>query len=121
MNRPVHFEIPAGDGPRIREFYTKVFGWQFRKYEGPGEYWLIHTGEGPGIDGGLMPRREPGGLTVNTMDVESVDDAVKKVLDGGGTLAVAKIAIPGIGWLAYCKDPEGTLFGLMQNDPSAQR
>ena len=100
MNRPVHFEIPAGDVARIQQFYTNVIGWHFHKWEGPGDYWLIHTGDGPGINGGLMPRREPGGLTVNTTDVESVDAAVKKVLDGGGTLAVAKIAIPGMGWLA---------------------
>lgn len=28
-------------------------------------------------------------------------------------------AIPGVGWLAYAKDPEGTIFGMMQSDPSA--
>ena len=29
-------------------------------------------------------------------------------------------AIPGVGWLAYCKDTEGHIFGMMQNDPSAK-
>jgi predicted enzyme related to lactoylglutathione lyase len=27
--------------------------------------------------------------------------------------------IPGMGWLAYCKDTEGNIFGMMQNDPNA--
>jgi predicted enzyme related to lactoylglutathione lyase len=27
--------------------------------------------------------------------------------------------IPGVGWLAYCKDTEGNIFGLMQADPKA--
>lgn len=30
------------------------------------------------------------------------------------------MAIPGIGWLAYCTDPEGNTFGIMQNDPKAR-
>jgi predicted enzyme related to lactoylglutathione lyase len=28
--------------------------------------------------------------------------------------------VPGVGWLAYCKDPEGNIFGVMQNDPSVK-
>jgi predicted enzyme related to lactoylglutathione lyase len=29
------------------------------------------------------------------------------------------MAIPGVGWLAYCIDPDGNTFGIMQNDPKA--
>jgi predicted enzyme related to lactoylglutathione lyase len=28
--------------------------------------------------------------------------------------------IPGVGWLAYAKDTEGNLFGLMQPDPATR-
>jgi predicted enzyme related to lactoylglutathione lyase len=27
--------------------------------------------------------------------------------------------IPGVGWLAYIKDPDGNIIGLMQPDPKA--
>jgi predicted enzyme related to lactoylglutathione lyase len=27
--------------------------------------------------------------------------------------------VPGIGWLAYLKDTEGNVFGVMQPDPAA--
>jgi predicted enzyme related to lactoylglutathione lyase len=27
--------------------------------------------------------------------------------------------IPGMGWLAYVKDTEGNIFGMMQSDPAA--
>ena len=27
---------------------------------------------------------------------------------------------PEMGWLVYCKDTEGNIFGMMQNDPNAQ-
>jgi hypothetical protein len=29
------------------------------------------------------------------------------------------MAIPGVGWLAYCRDTEGTVFGTMEPDDSA--
>jgi predicted enzyme related to lactoylglutathione lyase len=41
------------------------------------------------------------------------------VVANGGAVAVPKMAIPGVGWLAYCTDPEGNIFGLMQDDPNA--
>jgi hypothetical protein len=28
--------------------------------------------------------------------------------------------IPGIGWLAYCTDPEGNTFGILEGDPAAK-
>ncbi len=61
MPRPIHFEIHAADPQRAIAFYQKLFGWQFTAWEGPMPYWVIKTGDGPGIDGGLLPRR--GGLT----------------------------------------------------------
>ena len=39
---------------------------------------------------------------------------------GGGTLALTKMAIPHVGWVAYVKDPDGNIFGLHQADPSAR-
>ena len=37
----------------------------------------------------------------------------------GGSVAVPLSAVPGIGWLAYVKDPDGNILGLMQSDPAA--
>ena len=66
-----------------------------------------------------MPRRDPAQPCVNTMGVEDVDAIVTKILALGGTIAVPKMAIPGVGWLAYCKDLDGHIFGVMQSDESA--
>jgi uncharacterized protein len=51
--------------------------------------------------------------------VPSVDESVASALAHGGSIALPKMPIPGVGWLAYCKDTEGNIFGVMQNDPSA--
>ena len=37
----------------------------------------------------------------------------------GGTLALPKMPVPGIGWLAYMKDTEGNIFGMIQADTAA--
>ncbi len=121
MPRPIHFEIPADDPDRAIRFYETVFGWKFEKWEGPMPYWLITTGPGdqPGINGGLMPRRDPAQPCVNTMDVADVDASAAAVERSGGQVVVPKMPVPGIGWLVYCKDTEGHIFGMMQNDQNA--
>ena len=121
MPRPIHFEIPAENPERAMEFYSSIFGWKFSKWDGPMDYWVISTGQTgePGIDGGLMPRRDPNQPCVNTIAVSSVDDSLRAVEKGGGVCVVPKMAIPGVGWLAYCKDTEGHIFGIMHSDTTA--
>ena len=122
MPRPIHFEIPAENPQRAIGFYSSVFGWKFTKWDGPMDYWIISTGAAPepGIDGGLLPRRDPNQPCVNTVGVANLDESVASVEAHGGSIAVPKMAIPGVGWLAYCKDTEGHIFGMMQSDPSAK-
>ena len=122
MPRVIHFEIEAENPERAIKFYQEVFAWKAEKWEGPVEYWLITTGkeDEPGIDGGLSRRTEAYPSTVNTIAVPSVDEYVKKVERAGGTLVRPKMAVPGVGWMAYFKDPEGNLFGMMETDESAR-
>jgi uncharacterized protein len=120
MARVVHFEITADEPQRAIDFYTRVFDWQTQKWDGPQDYWLLMTGEGQGINGGLMKRVPEFPGTVNSIDVTSVDDYVAKVTENGGTVFMPKIAIPGVGYLAYCTDTEGNIFGIIQADPSAR-
>jgi predicted enzyme related to lactoylglutathione lyase len=120
MPRPIHFEFSAQDPERAVEFYKNVFGWTIQKWDGPAEYWLISTGEGPGIDGGIMRAQEGQASTINTIDVEDLDAACEKVVASGGQIIMPRMAVPGVGYMAYCVDTEGVQFGLMQNDPNAQ-
>lgn len=129
MPRPIHFEIHASDPERVQHFYAKLFGWQFQKWDGPWEYWLVTTGpdSAMGINGGLLRRQGPPpveGQAVNasvcTVGIDDLDGALAKVGGLGGTMAVPKMPIQGMGWLAYVKDPDGNLVGMMQMDPSAK-
>ena len=55
-----------------------------------------------------------------TVDVPAVDDYTRRAVEAGGQVCKAKMAVPGVGWLADRKDTEGNIFGLMQADPTAQ-
>jgi len=128
MSRVVHFEIHAANPERAAVFYTAVFGWAIKKWEGPVDYWLVTTGptDQRGIDGGLLIRRgaapaegQPVNAYVCTIGVASVDDTLATVKASGGTIALEKMPVPGIGWLAYAKDTEGNIFGVLQPDQTA--
>lgn len=122
MPRPIHFEIPADDPQRAVDFYSKALGWKFTRWDGPMEYWVISTGPSgePGIDGGLLRRSAPNQPCVNTVGVENLDRTLESVLSNGGSMALPKMPVPGVGWLAYCKDTEGHIFGLMQADATVE-
>lgn len=127
MPRVVHFEIHAGEPERAINFYQTLFGWTFQKWEGPMDYWLVTTGpnDQPGINGGLVQRQgELDGQAVIayvcTVDVSDIDASTQTATSNGAQVVVPKMPIPGMGWLVYCKDTEGNIFGMMQGDPSAQ-
>jgi predicted enzyme related to lactoylglutathione lyase len=116
MSRVIHFEVSADNPERAAAFYRDVFGWEVHKWDGPQDYWLVRTGPDsqPGINGGIFVRKGPVGH-VNTIQVESVDDFAARVVAHGGQIVVPKMAIPGVGYLAYCKDTEESIFGIMES------
>ena len=122
MARLVHFEMNVKDVHKTISFYEDVFGWRFQKWDGPMDYWLVMTGDEdePGIDGGLGYAEEGFPKVVNTIDVDDIDDIIKKIESNGGEIVRPKHAVPRVGWLAYFKDSDGVMSGIMQNDPNAR-
>ncbi len=133
MKAIVHFEIQADDIDRATKFYTDVFDWKIERY-GDMQYWGIYTGRSKGsddgkigINGGLLPRNAPApkdGMSPNayvcTIEVDDIDTMMSKIEKAGGKQQMPKTAIAGMMWMAYYKDTEGNIFGLMQNDPKAK-
>jgi len=128
MNRVIHFEIHASNLDQMQKFYSDVFGWQITDM-GPqmGNYRLVNTGQDkpgavyPGINGGITPRHgappeanQAVNAYVCTVGVEDIDASIEKAKGAGGTIALDKMQVPGVGWLAYMKDPEGNIFGMLQ-------
>jgi uncharacterized protein len=132
MLRPVHFEIHASDPAAVRAFYEAMFGWRFQQW-GDNPYWIVITGDGdpmagtphstPGVDGGLLPRQgeapgeaQPVNGFVMTIEVPDCDAYVDRAVTAGGSIALPADDMPGVGRLAYVKDPDGNLFGMLQGE-----
>jgi predicted enzyme related to lactoylglutathione lyase len=128
MSRVTHFEIHASKPHVLIDFYTHLLGWTFKEWI-PGVYWLITTGpaDTPGINGGLVQRpvtANPDSPWLNayacTAQVAVLDDTLSLALTRGASIALPKMPVPGVGWLAYIKDPDGNVLGLMQPDAGAK-
>jgi len=119
MNRMVHFEIQGDDPEALASFYSDVFGWNINNWGGPQKYWLVTTGPDsePGINGAIMERHFKQQAIINTSSVEDLDVALKKIEAAGGKKISGPNEIPGVGLHAYCEDPEGNLFGILQPAP----
>ena len=120
MNRVVHFEIPVDNASRAGDFYGRVFEWKVAQW-GDVQYWPMTTGEpsGIGAEGALTPRSDaPEGVLVY-VSVDSIDPFLDRIRGAGGRVVAGRTVIPGTGWFATFRDPEGNLLGLYENDPSA--
>jgi uncharacterized protein len=113
--RLVHFELPADDTARARDFWSSLFGWSFQGWEGPIEY---HMTEGVEPGGAIYPSQEGERGPIVYFAVDDIDEALARVRDLGGK-ADDKRPIPGIGWTSRAEDTEGNRFSLYQDDSSA--
>jgi predicted enzyme related to lactoylglutathione lyase len=135
MNRIIHFEIQAENPERAAKFYKEVFGWESNEWVIPGvqmkdenRYWLVTTGpeNEPGINGGIVFRRGPAPVEDQpmnayfcTISVSDLAESTKRVMKCGGKVVLPRMPVRGIGWWASCRDTEGNVFGMMQEDPDA--
>ena len=117
----IHFEIPAENVDKLRKFYSQLFGWKIEKTENM-DYWMIETvpmdEQGKlkcaGVNGGMMKKQHPDHKVTNYIQVESIDDYVKKIEELGGKVIVPKTEVPNMLWWAMAIDPEGNHFAILQ-------
>jgi predicted enzyme related to lactoylglutathione lyase len=115
----VHFDIPADDPARAKNFYGKLFGWKFEKPFGTMEYYLFDTQdlEGkPGVGGGLGKREKADEKMMSYIGVASIDEYLPKIEELGGKILAPKMPVPGWGYLAICMDTENNMFGLWEDN-----
>jgi hypothetical protein len=114
MGAPVSwFEIPATDPQRLAAFYKAAFGWSAEQYPGM-EYFLLDTqANGSGI-GGAITQRGALQSPATTVYVASIDAAIATVRANGGTILGETVTVPQVGTYAYAADPEGNVFGMLQ-------
>lgn len=113
--RPVHIELPAKDSARAKEFYGALFGWDFQSF-GEIDYHMTQFDEQMG--GAIYGTEEGRTFPTVYFGVDDIDAELARVRELGGE-ANEKQPVPGMGWFAACKDPNGTSFSLWQRDEAA--
>ena len=119
----VHFELPADDLERAQGFYREAFGWDMRSMPGMG-YVLVSTAptdeqggpQRPGaINGGMLLRQPPISAPVITIEVASVEQALERIEQHGGTVVRGRQPVGDMGFAAYFTDTEGNVVGLWES------
>ena len=124
MNPVVHFEMPAKDKKRVKNFYESVFGWQMQQL-GPemGNYILattspldknkMHKNKGA-INGGFYQRGKDGTVPHLVISVDNLEKHIRIVKKAGGKIIGKTMDIPGIGKFIMLKDTEDNRVGMLQ-------
>ena len=113
----VHFEVPAGDADRASGFWGGLFGWEIGASAMEGfDYRMFQVSSDLG--GAVMPSDKAGSGVIIYYDTDDIDASVAKVRELGGS-SDDKMPVPGHGWFAAAKDPEGVEFHLWQGDAGA--
>ena len=100
-------------------FYQDLFGWSLLRdldMGAHGIYRIFDQGDRPDMgDGGIMTTSPQSPVPAWTFyfNVESVNAAIERVKGAGGTVLHGPQQVPGGGWIALAKDPQGTHFSLV--------
>ncbi|MHB8845020.1 MAG: VOC family protein [Nitrospirota bacterium] len=127
----IHFEMPAKDNERVREFYESVFGWQITRLRPDmGDFQLAFTTETdktsrmpkkPGaINGGFYKRTKPDEQIKITILVDDIQEVVKRIKAAGGKFLSGGQGgevdeIPGVGLFASFLDTEGNVVSIYED------
>ncbi len=127
MDKLVHFELPADDLERAREFYSSIFGWDLQNWPMPDGSTYIgartvkvseetHLPLEPGaINGGILQRNAHVKAPIFAIQVSSIEEKVTMVEKAGGKVVMPKMDMMGMGFYAYVTDSEGNVIGLWED------
>src|SRR2546422_3248631 len=116
MGNPITwFEVNGPEPEQTAKFYSEVFGWHTETV--PGNYILIDTHSGSGMNGGIGQTREgqpPHSIFyVENPDIQKLLDQAEKL---GAKTMVPVTEIPDMVTFAQFTDPFGNLVGLVKGD-----
>lgn len=119
----VHFEIGCKDIAKTREFYSKLLGWEYAPSPeaqpgAPSMAMIANLGpfaqnKTDGIGGHIAAMGHPPHQYVTFYaQVDDIEATLAHAQTLGGSTLIPKQEVPGMGWFAWFKDPEGNVLGL---------
>jgi predicted enzyme related to lactoylglutathione lyase len=105
------FEVLGSDGDRTWAFYSELFGW---KANGSGPYWLVDTGGGRGINGGVGAGGGSKWATVYA-HVPDVEKTFARAEQLGGKREYGPNQIDDHMRTGAIRDPAGNVVGIYEH------
>ena len=107
------FEIACQDGATLRQFYRRLFDWQFAPCDESG-YSQIRGGMDGGVAGALREEENGPIETLIYVQVPDLEKALGAAEQLGGKTVVPPTEAAGSRRIAQFEDPEGNIIGLVQ-------
>ena len=101
----VHIEFPALDPRASARFYGDLFGWKIEVAE-EYNYPMYLPPSGPG-GGFVQVETMPEGGPLVHVGADDIDATLARVQELGGSVDTPKTEIPGVGWFAIFRAPDG--------------
>ncbi|GEL95248.1 VOC family protein [Cellulomonas composti] len=112
-----HIDIPVADLAAAAQFYGGVFGWDIADVPGF-EGYPMWQAPNKISGGGLAPRSEGFTQPRSYVEVDSIDEALAKAVELGGTVLMGKEPITETSSWAVFSDPDGNHIGLYESTTS---
>ncbi len=105
-------ELVAVDESAAKKFYTGLFGWKTRPFDGSNDYTLFMNGDT--MAGGMMKCPRPGMPShwLAYVTVEDVDATTATATKLGGKVVMPPFDVPTVGRIAVLTDPQGAAIGV---------
>jgi len=110
-NPVVHFEVVGSDGPKLQDFYGKLFDWKI-KSDNEMNYGIVDNG-GEGINGGVGQNPQGGGHLTWYVQVDDINDYLQKAEGMGGKTVMPRTEMEMVTFAMFA-DPEGNVVGLVE-------
>ena len=105
----VFFDIAGPDAAKLKDFYSKVFGWEI---EANNNVTVPASGPSPASLNGTFRQDPPGNLLY--FGVTDINATLEQIKANGGTIDAPRMPVPGVVILALFRDPAGNRMGLVE-------
>lgn len=108
----VFHDLYSSDAPAARAFYSDLLGWTYQEFPmGEDQVYFMAWSNGRAVGGinGLLPGMNQSAW-ISYISVDNLTATLAAITDSGGAIDVPPFNIPGIGSMAYARDPHGAVF-----------
>ena len=109
----VHFEVMSGQPLEAQKFYAELFGWKIDNQAEMGNYGMVDTQSGEGINGGVGGSQDGSTYVTFYVAVPNLEESLKTIESLGGRKLMDPMEIPNVVTFAVFADPDGNMLGLV--------